>query len=255
MCDQLRRGRLALSRIDSRAGGGILLPALSAGMILHFSEKVVPRLIDHDQRRKQIAAIVEEIVYEHGADALTIRDVAGRVGCSTTVVSHYFRTKLEMLLFTHQLVRSRAEALLEDAVRNRSSLEEALLALLPVSDQRKRDWNTWFAFWGMAPADPRVTAEWFEGASQAKSLFEDLIRIGQEKGEIVPAIEPRMGAMMVQVIMNGIASLWTQERDRFTVQTLRGLLHRMLADAGLAQAFPEREEQTGRPGLASVSAL
>ena len=193
----------------------------------------MPRIIDHDERRREIAAIVEDLVYEGGVEALTIRDVAARAGCSTTIVSHYFRSKLDMLLFTHQTVRLRAESLLEQAIARRSSLFKALSALLPMSEPRKKDWNTWFAFWGMAPADPRVTAEWHQGSSRAHILFEQLIRAAQARAEVDAGIDAAAAANMVQAMINGIASLWVQDRAAFNRTKQAELLRQMLGGAGL----------------------
>lgn len=178
---------------------------------------------------------MEDLVFERGADALTIRDVAGRAGCSTTIVSHYFRTKLEMLVFTHKGVRARAEALLNDAVENKSGLLTTMAALLPATRERQKDWNTWFAFWGMTPEDPRVTLEWHQDSSQAHSLFERLAIVGQKSGEVHPALDPGVAASMIKVIMNGISSLWAQDRTRWTAVEQQKLLKVMLKNAGLSQ--------------------
>lgn len=45
------------------------------------------------------------MVYEAGIEGLTIRDVARRAKCSTSVVFHYFTSKLELLIFTHRAIR------------------------------------------------------------------------------------------------------------------------------------------------------
>ena len=50
-------------------------------------------------------------------DAVTVRDVAASVGMSTAIVSHYFRDKRELLLFTFgaaaESARTRLNAVLE----------------------------------------------------------------------------------------------------------------------------------------------
>ncbi|MFD2137524.1 TetR family transcriptional regulator [Novosphingobium resinovorum] len=97
---------------------------------------------------------MDQLVYEQGVQAVTIREVASRVGYSTTVVSHYFSSKLEMLVFTHQVARRMAEGLIDEAVRTNRPLIETLEELLPITEERWRNWHTWFAFWGMALPNP-----------------------------------------------------------------------------------------------------
>jgi len=199
------------------------------------SETVLPRIIDHEQRRREIAAIVENILYEHGTEALTIRDVAERAGCSTTIVSHYFRTKLEMLVFTNQAARGRGEGLLATAVKTQASILQTMNSLLPTNEAMKTAWHTCVAFWGMTPQDARVTAEWYEGVSEAHSLFEDLVRIGQQAGEVDPSLKIEQAANMLQVIINGISSLWAKDRKHWTAARQRKLLQEMLESTGFCK--------------------
>lgn len=66
----------------------------------------MPRLVDGDQRRREIADAAFDIARERGLDAVTFRSVAARMGAaSTTVVTHYAPTReaLMGLLAAHVL--------------------------------------------------------------------------------------------------------------------------------------------------------
>ncbi len=66
----------------------------------------MPRLVDGDQRRREIADAAFEIAREGGLEAVTFRSVAARMGAgSTTVVTHYAPTReaLMGLLAAHVL--------------------------------------------------------------------------------------------------------------------------------------------------------
>lgn len=187
----------------------------------------MPRVVDHDERRLQIARVVDDLVYEQGVQAVTIREVASRVGYSTTVVSHYFTSKLEMLVFTHQVARKKAEALIEESIRDGIPLVATLEQLLPLTEERWRNWHTWFAFWGMAPAEPDVTREWREGTTNAHQLFLRLITSAQETKRFPGHIDSIAAATQIQIFVNGIASLvsqdrpgWPAERQKETLATL-----------------------------------
>lgn len=193
----------------------------------------MPLKVDHDERRREIARVVEDIVLDRGIEAVTIRDVAGRVGFSTTVVSHYFRTKLEMLVFTHQEARRRAEAAVRDAVRDGASLMACAELLLPLTDERWRDWHTWFAFWGMTPAEPSIDTERRTGSESAATLFEEVIAALRAAGRLDPAIAPAEAAIDLQLIINGIASLVAQDRPAWPADRQKAELRRQLSRAGL----------------------
>lgn len=191
----------------------------------------MPRVVDHDERRLHIAQVVEQLVYDQGIQAVTIREVASRVGYSTTVVSHYFSSKLEMLVFTHQVARRKAEALIDDAIRGGRPLMETLEQLLPLTEERWRDWHTWFAFWGMAPAEPDVTREWREGTNNAHHLFLRLIQGAQAAGQFPAEIDSISAATRIQIFVNGIASLVSQDRAGWPAERQKATLKVLLQDA------------------------
>ncbi|GAD50035.1 putative TetR family transcriptional regulator [Caenibius tardaugens NBRC 16725] len=198
----------------------------------------MPRKVDHEERRLAIAAIVEQLVYERGVEALTIRDISEKVGISTTVVSHYFRSKLDILIFTHQTARSRTEKTLQDALDRGKSLGACLEILLPTTEERWRDWHTFFAFWGMAPENPSVSDEWSAGTSGANTLFAKIVMRAQEIGAIDPAIDPRAAATEIQVYINGIATLVAQDRKAWPAKRQKQMLHDLLS-SNLARPRPE----------------
>ncbi|HZV10214.1 MAG TPA: helix-turn-helix domain-containing protein, partial [Novosphingobium sp.] len=63
----------------------------------------MPKKVDHARRRLDIARVAEGLVYDKGMDGLTMRDVARGMGCSLSVILHYFESKLDLLVFTHRL--------------------------------------------------------------------------------------------------------------------------------------------------------
>lgn len=188
----------------------------------------MPRKVDHDERRLAIAQVVEQLVLEHGIEALTIRDVAAEVGCSTSVVSHYFRSKLDMLVFTHRTVRKRVERTLVAALEEGRSLPDCLELLLPTDDERWRDWHTWFACWGMAPAEPSVTSELAKGSSEATGIFIQLVKAEQAAGRMDPTLDPAEIAIQLQLAVNGVASLVTQDRAGWPAEKQRVLLRQLV---------------------------
>ena len=50
----------------------------------------MPKIVDHEERRREVTLAAARIVIESGRSALTARNVAEATGWSTTVVSHYF---------------------------------------------------------------------------------------------------------------------------------------------------------------------
>ncbi|MFE3782463.1 TetR/AcrR family transcriptional regulator, partial [Amycolatopsis sp. NPDC059090] len=78
----------------------------------------MPKIVDHRQRRAEIADAVLAIVAEDGVAAVTLREVADRSGWSTGVLNHYVggRDDLLRLAFRHTFWLSgrRLAAIAED---------------------------------------------------------------------------------------------------------------------------------------------
>jgi TetR/AcrR family transcriptional regulator, transcriptional repressor of bet genes len=59
----------------------------------------MPKQVDHEERRRDIAEAVVRLVTAGGIEAASLRTVAAEAGVSMGSVQHYFTAKDEMLLF------------------------------------------------------------------------------------------------------------------------------------------------------------
>ena len=145
----------------------------------------MPKVVDHDERRRQIAAAVSEIAATDGLGDVSFRTVAARAGMSVSLIQHYFGDKANLLKTTLEL---QSEAL---AVHIASQLGElgadpepsAVLravayAFLPLDDTSRRSMLVYHGFAGAALTDPALRgSEMFAGG---RGLIEVLAaQIGQ----------------------------------------------------------------------------
>src|SRR6478735_5866600 len=102
----------------------------------------MPRIVDHEERRAEVAAAVWRIVSRDGLEAATVRRVAAETGMSTSVVSHYFAGKDDLLRLAFRIVvdRGRERASADSAHGGRA--RALLVTALPVDDQR-RAYTAW----------------------------------------------------------------------------------------------------------------
>jgi AcrR family transcriptional regulator len=59
----------------------------------------MPKRVDHEERRRQIATAVLRVLATRGIEAASVRTVAAEAGVSAGAVQHYFTTKDELLGF------------------------------------------------------------------------------------------------------------------------------------------------------------
>ena len=63
----------------------------------------MPRVVDHEERRRQIATAVSDIAATRGLSDVSFREVAARAGVSVSLVQHYFGDKANLLMTTLEI--------------------------------------------------------------------------------------------------------------------------------------------------------
>ena len=122
----------------------------------------MPRLIDHAQRRREIADALLSIVAEDGIYGVTIRAVAERAGWSTGVINHYYRNRHDLLLSG---LRRAAEVAAERqrqigrTLLGRQAVEAVLEENLPLDSRRLALSRIFVFFYAEAGVDAAVRAE------------------------------------------------------------------------------------------------
>jgi AcrR family transcriptional regulator len=119
----------------------------------------VPKLIDHDSRRHEIAEAVWRIVVRDGVSAVSIRDVAAEAGLAVGSVRHVFATKAELLEYSmalvHEHVRDRVQSHFH--IKDPRKLAEAVLAeVIPLDDQRRMEMAVNMAVVAESPSHPSL---------------------------------------------------------------------------------------------------
>jgi AcrR family transcriptional regulator len=133
------------------------------------------KYVDHEARREELALIAAGIVARDGLDALTFRRVAAEAGASTTILTHYFSDKKQLLLATFRIGAERAAQRFDEARRNGGGLRECLETILPLDTHRRDEWRVRTCFWGLAVGDPALVAEERQRVRSAHRRVESLL--------------------------------------------------------------------------------
>jgi TetR/AcrR family transcriptional regulator, transcriptional repressor of bet genes len=113
----------------------------------------MPKVVDHDQRRDEIALVACRVVAEHGFGRATMVRIAREAGYTTGMVAHYFDSKQDIVIAALRLILRRIE---ERLTRPAPDLLSLLTESLPVDPQRYIECAFWTAFWGQVSADRRL---------------------------------------------------------------------------------------------------
>jgi AcrR family transcriptional regulator len=117
----------------------------------------MPKIVDHAQRREEIALVACRVVAAHGFEQATVARIARAAGYTTGMVAHYYESKQDIILAALRLILLRIE---ERLTRQRDGGEPDLLTVLsealPVDAQRFTECAFWMAFWGQVSTDKRL---------------------------------------------------------------------------------------------------
>ncbi|WP_433566387.1 TetR/AcrR family transcriptional regulator [Nocardia sp. CA-151230] len=126
----------------------------------------MPRLVDHEQRRREITTAARTVIAAGGLDAATFQAVAAEAGISVRLIQYYFGTKRDLMLATHRAVvedwgRGFEEALgaLGPEASPREVIRAISLGLIPLNDVRHQDNLVFAAFHAANLTGNTVTSE------------------------------------------------------------------------------------------------
>lgn len=101
----------------------------------------MPKLINHDERKQEIAHAVWSVLVREGVRGVSVRTVAAEAGISTGSLRHVFPSHEEMMLFSLDFVGKKFIRSLTSRAFNGQliyNFEELYTYLSPVSDDGKR---------------------------------------------------------------------------------------------------------------------
>ena len=119
----------------------------------------MPRLIDADTRRHDIARATWRLILREGLGAVSVRNVAREARLSTGSVRHSFGTQAELLTFAMAAIGERLTerlAALEPAATALDAAAGVLAELLPLDEERRHEAAVWLAFVARARVDPEL---------------------------------------------------------------------------------------------------
>jgi AcrR family transcriptional regulator len=118
----------------------------------------MPKIVDHEKRRDEIALIACRVVAEHGFEKASMVRIARGAGYTTGMLAHYFDSKQDIIIAALRLILRRIDERLTQPATGaaRADLLALLTEALPVDEQRRTECAFWTAFWGQVSTDRRL---------------------------------------------------------------------------------------------------
>lgn len=119
----------------------------------------MPKIVDHDERRRVIVEALWRVVARDGAHEVSVRHVAAEAGMPKSSIAHYVGTMPQLMgLAIDQLVEENTDYVLslDPLTLDADKVTEMLYTLVPVSDRRRHMSGVWLLLVSQAGADPDI---------------------------------------------------------------------------------------------------
>jgi DNA-binding transcriptional regulator YbjK len=175
---------------------------------------VVPKIVDHDERRRIIVEALWRVVARDGAHEVSVRHVAAEAGMPKSSIGHYVGTMPQLMgLAVDQLVPENTDFVvsLDPLDLDADKATEVLCTLVPMSERRRHMSGVWMLLAAQAGADPEIAevlhrlnvsvadglADLLRGMRQRGLLDSSrllLVDMGQESSALVAGLTDCIGA-------------------------------------------------------------
>ncbi|MBN9736499.1 TetR family transcriptional regulator [Pseudonocardia sp. P1] len=170
----------------------------------------VPRVVDHGQRRGEIAEALWRVAADEGLEAVSLARVAQEAGVSKGRVQHYFTSRDELLGYAAQQLQLRIDERIRAqlaAARPATPLDEVralLVALLPLDDDAATDARVGSAFLIRALGDAAMRETYRSGNRLIREAVAGRLDAAHAQGEI-GAVDAEQEATVLIALVGGLA--------------------------------------------------
>lgn len=161
-----------------------------------------------DQRRIEVSDAAWRVIVREGLDRTSMRAIAQELGCTTGVVTHYFRNKDELLLFALHQVTARLQDIMSSSMEHQTGTDRLislLSAFLPVDRERKEIVQVWVAFLGYAVGRENLMAEHRRSADELRQVVVAELKALKNDGAVRKEVIPERDANVLLALSNGIS--------------------------------------------------
>ena len=110
----------------------------------------MPKIVDHEQRKQQIAEATWSVILKKGIEGATVRAIAAEANVSLGSLRHYFSSQDELLLYAMNLVKMRVSKRINSILKSDSDPKTTsiriLLELIPYNKESEIEMSVWFHF-------------------------------------------------------------------------------------------------------------
>ncbi|GAA3045309.1 TetR/AcrR family transcriptional regulator [Actinokineospora globicatena] len=192
----------------------------------------MPKVIDHDQRRREIVEVAKRLIAAGGFEAATMRSIVTAAGFANGALKHYFASKDCIIAATFESVLQETEqrvSTLDPSVGPVEALRGFVEAAMPLDEHRITSARVLLVLWEHSVANPELARQYRELLTAWR--LELIRRISAACGSALPAaaVEVLADEVISVTIGANVASLMHPVGDlvpRYS-SYVDGIVHRI----------------------------
>jgi AcrR family transcriptional regulator len=192
----------------------------------------MPKIVDHAERREQIARALWRVIRRDGITSVSVRTVAAEAGWSAGALRYYFPDQAELLDFAMQQVTDRVTARIGDLPTTADPVARSVAILeqvIPLDADRRAEFEVWLTFVSQARLSPRLQ-ERLEAAHASlhelcRTILGGLVELGVARRDLALATETERLHALVDGLSLHAATVPEQAGPRRIRAALRAHLH------------------------------
>ncbi len=170
----------------------------------------MPKIVDHEERRRAIASAAVDAIAANGLTGVKLTDIARMAGVTTGSIAHYFSDKDAVLAAALEEVCTRL--FIEIGQPDNPPSVAEIATTLPTSEEKRKEWKVWLAYWGRAPHSPALSQIHRQYYAEIEAA------VAEDMEGIHP--DPHLAAAAIIAAVDGIGmratlepELWPEERQ------------------------------------------
>ncbi|HEY0689581.1 MAG TPA: TetR family transcriptional regulator C-terminal domain-containing protein [Kribbella sp.] len=194
----------------------------------------MPKIVDHDVRREEIARALWRVVRRDGLRAASVRTIAAEAGWSAGAVRYYFPDQGGLLSFAMDLVSRRVYERVS-AIKPKGNPTEIALRYLeeviPLDDERQAEFEVWLSFVAQARAESGATGlrEHLDPVQDSlRDLCRNLLNGLAESGALRADLALELEAERLHALIDGLSLHASIQPGHTTAARVREILGRHL---------------------------
>ncbi|MCB1685262.1 MAG: TetR/AcrR family transcriptional regulator [Pseudomonadales bacterium] len=183
----------------------------------------MPKLVDHEARRRDFIEAAYATIVEQGLANTTIRNVARKAGFTTGALVHYFKDKDELIREALNYFGSDLRDRMIEAHREhtgRAGLRATLIEGLPTNKRAAMSWRVWLALWYHSEGNEEMRREQRSRYREWIGRLKELLAESVESGDLPESLDITDEARSIVALMDGLGVQYLMSSGRMPKKRL-----------------------------------